>query len=66
MPEHYEERIKFERRLQVALRQCNQKMRARLMVAMGSPPDPRNIPQAVWEQVQRECAEDPIPLLTAR
>lgn len=63
MPEHFEERRKLELQLQRAMRRCNRRIKRRLLAGMGSPPDPRNIPQDVWNQVRRECAEDPLPTL---
>ena len=61
MPEHAKKRDELERRLMVALRRSNERNRLRLMRALGSPPDPRNIPERTWRQVEGDMARTPLP-----
>ncbi len=54
MPERPQERAAAEKEFKRRLRLLGKKYRPRLTKAMGSPPDPRNIPESLWKEIEED------------
>lgn len=56
-------RVSLEQQFARDLSRLTEKQRQELLRLMGSPPDPRNVPQAFWDKVEQEQREKLIELL---
>lgn len=57
MPEHAGIRDKYESRIRSIIKNTDESQRKKIRRAMGNPPDLKNVPESLWDEIEQEQKE---------